>query len=199
MDSEDSITRWLCEVKEGNHDAIHDIWSRYYNQLVSLARRKLRDTPRRIADEEDVVIAAFDSFYRGASEGRFPRLDDRDDLWQVLVMITGRKAANQIKHDFRQKRGGGRVRGESLFANLTDDERSGIDGVVGTEPTPEFATLVTDGVQELLALLGDETLVQIALAKMEGYTNDEIAEQIGVRTRTVERKLRTIREIWTTE
>ena len=92
------------------------------------------------------------------------------------------------------------MRGESAFhANLTDEERAGIDRVVGTEPTPEFAAQVSEQCEELLAKLGDETLERIAIAKLEGYTNDEIAAQLGVRTRTIERKLRTIREIWAAE
>jgi hypothetical protein len=53
-----------------------------------LARARLRNTPRRIADEEDVAPSAFDSFCRAARAGRFPRLDDRHDLWQILVLIA---------------------------------------------------------------------------------------------------------------
>lgn len=200
VSSQGSITQWLDKVKEGDGDAVHVIWQRYFHRLVGLARSKLRDAPRRIADEEDVVVAAFDSFCRAAEEGRFPDLKDRDDLWQILVMLTARKAANQLKHDFRQKRGGGNIRGESAFhANLTDEERFGIDQVAGAEPTPEFAEQVSEQYEELLAQLGDETLERIAIAKLEGYTNEEIAAQLDVRTRTIERKLRTIREIWAAE
>lgn len=200
VDSPGSITQWLHRLKQGDSLAVQKIWERYFLRLVGLARKLLKDTPRRAADEEDVVITAFDSFCRGAENGRFPKLDDRDDLWQVLMMITARKAVNQIKHEFRQKRGGGKVHGESGFLpNTPDDERGGIDQVVGTTPSPEFASQIAAQCDELLKQLGDETLERIALAKLEGYTNDEIAEQLGVRTRTVERKLRIIREIWAEE
>lgn len=200
MSTEGSITQWLDQLRDGDSEAVQQIWERYYRRLVGMARKKLRDTPRRVADEEDVAVDAFDSFFRGAEAGRFPKLNDREDLWQVLVMITARKAANQLKHDFRQKRGGGRVRGESVFlAGFSDDERAGIDQVVGQEPTPEFAGQVGSQCEELLQRLDDETLVKIALAKLDGYTNDEIAAQLDVRTRTVERKLRTIREIWSAD
>ena len=37
---------------------------------------------------EDVVVDAFDSLCRGVQAGRFPNLDDRDDLWQVLMLLT---------------------------------------------------------------------------------------------------------------
>ena len=112
-------------------------------------------------------------------------------------MITARKAVNQMKHEGRQKRGGGNVRGESaLRSPNSPDNRAAIDQVVGSEPTPEFAADVTEQVEALLAQLDDDTLHRVAVAKMEGYTNDEIADQLGVKTRTIERKLRIIREIW---
>ena len=75
-----------------------------------------------------------------ASQGRFPRLDDRDDLWRLLVAITEHKAADQVRRARRQKRGGGRVRTEGdLTAGGSDDQPAGLNAIAGTEPTPEFA------------------------------------------------------------
>ncbi|QDU28867.1 ECF sigma factor [Anatilimnocola aggregata] len=194
--TENSVTLWLQELQAGESVAAGRIWERYYERLVRLAAQKLRSAPRRMADEEDVVLNAFDSFYRGVNGGRFPQLDDRDDLWQVLVMLTARKAINQAKHDQRQKRGGGQIRGESVFIGANDEPMAGIDQVVGGEPTPEFAQQVGEDFEELLASLNDDMLRRIALAKLEGYTNDEIAAKFDVRTRTIERKLSLIRELW---
>ena len=89
---------------------------------------------------------------------------------------------------------------DSIFIESVDDTAPrGIDQTPSREPTPEFAEQITDQCDELLEQLGDETLEKVAIAKLEGFTNDEIAEQLGVRTRTVERKLRIIREIWSVE
>jgi FixJ family two-component response regulator len=44
-------------------------------------------------DAEDVLVSVFDRFFRAAQEDRFARLDDRDDLWQLLLMLTERKVA----------------------------------------------------------------------------------------------------------
>lgn len=195
MDEQGSVTRWIADLRAGHADAAAQMWSRYYERLVRLAAQRLRGGQRRVADEEDVVVAAFDSFCRGAAGGRFPQLDDRDDLWQVLVMLTARKASNQLKHDRRDKRGGGQVRGESVFAT-PDDDQAGINEVLGQEPTPEFASQIGEECRRLLDLLGDDTLREVALAKMEGYLNAEIAERLQVRPRTIERKLQLIREIW---
>jgi DNA-directed RNA polymerase specialized sigma24 family protein len=113
-------------------------------------------------------------------------------------MLTQRKAANQRKHDLRQKRGQERVRGDSYW-DSPGKAGEGLAEVEGREPTPEFAQEVAEEYERLLALLGDSVLQRVAVAKMEGYTNREIAVQIGVKLRTIERKLNLIRELWLAE
>jgi len=198
--ADDEVTQWLAGLAEGDESAIQRIWERYYQRLVRLARQKLGDSSRRMADEEDVALSAFHSFYRGAAAGRFPRLDDRHDLWKLLVTITSRKAVAQIRRSHRQKRGGGTVRGESVFVRAQASQQGvGIGEVLGHEPTPEVAALVAEQCATLLERLTDESLRQIALYKLEGYTNEEIARQLGCAPRTVERKLARIRECWAEE
>ncbi len=190
MSGEGSITQWLGQIQEGDSLAAQRLWERYYRRLTALAHKKLRDAPRRAADEEDVVQSAFKCFYQGVEAGRFPKLDDRDDLWRILVTLTANKAINQFRHETRLKRNRGKVRGESVFqGNDPEEEGGGIDQVVGGEPTPEFAALVASNLQELLDELGNETLKQVALWRMEGFTNREIADRLGCKERTVERKL----------
>ena len=197
---DDEVTRWLAGLAQGEQSAVQQIWQRYYERLVRLARQKLGGAARRAADEEDVALSAFHSFYRGAAAGRFPRLDDRHDLWRLLVTITTRKAVAQMRRAHRQKRGGGRVRGESVFVRRDDSGTGpGIAEVLGPEPTPEVAALVAEQCGHLLERLGDETLRQVALYKLEGYTNEEIAQLLDCAPRTVERKLARIRQCWAPE
>jgi DNA-directed RNA polymerase specialized sigma24 family protein len=157
---------------------------------VGLAYARLRDAPRRIADEEDVALSAFDSFCRGAKAGRFPRLDDRNDLWQILVLITVRKAIDLRNYEGRASRGRGRVQ------SLTDLTPEGLEALGGDEPTPELAAQLAEEYQRLMEQLGDATLQDVATWKLEGYTDDEIAVRLGCVTRTVERKLALIRRMW---
>jgi DNA-directed RNA polymerase specialized sigma24 family protein len=184
-----SVTIWLNQVKEGNSAAAQPLWDAYFARLVALARARLRSSPRGAADEEDVALSAFDSFCRGAEVGRFPRLDDRDDLWQVLFVLTTRKSIGLIRHETRQKRGGGRA------IPLADNSASGAILPAG-DPTPELVAEVTEQCGHLLGLLGSRVLQQVALWKMEGYTNAEIADKLGRSIPTVERKLSAIRTIW---
>ena len=46
-------------------------------------------------DEEDVVVNAFDSFFRAARDNRFERLQDRADLWRVLAMLVAPPSQTQ--------------------------------------------------------------------------------------------------------
>jgi DNA-directed RNA polymerase specialized sigma24 family protein len=198
MSSTQSVTQWLGRLKAGDHAAAGELWARYFEQLVRLARAKLRGNRRRAADEEDVALSALHSFCRAAAAGRFPDLHDRHGLWPLLVTVTARKAAKLAAHERRQKRGGGAVRGESALVprGVDADGQPGWADVVGGEPNPAFVCQMAEECQRLLGQLPDEQLRSVARWKMEGYTNAEIATKLGCIERTVERKLRMIRRIW---
>jgi RNA polymerase sigma factor (sigma-70 family) len=198
MSSPGSITHWLVALKAGEQQAAQPIWERYHAQLLALARGRLRTLRRREADEEDVVQNAFHSFFKGVARGCFPRLDDRDNLWRLLVVITARKALDQIKRERSRTPRTGTILDESRIDPARGEETV-LQQIVGTEPTPEFAAQVVEQYQILLDQLGDEGLRQVALLKMEGHTSDEIAAQLACSRRTVARKLDTIRIIWEKE
>jgi DNA-directed RNA polymerase specialized sigma24 family protein len=187
---EGSITRCIDRLKSGDRAAAERLWGAYIRRLVSLARAKMRAAPRGAADEEDVALSAFDSFYRRAERGQFARLDDRDDLWQLLVVITERKALGLLRHETRKSRGEGRT------VSLSEDDDVDEVAAIDPAPSPEFAAQFADEYRRLLGLLGDDSLRAVALWKMEGYTNAEIAGRLGCVEQTVERKLRSIRRLW---
>jgi DNA-directed RNA polymerase specialized sigma24 family protein len=192
-DTGGSVTRWISALKQGDQAAASGLWESYFRRLVGLARARLRDVPRLVADEEDVALSAFDSFCRRAQSGRFRRLHDRDDLWQILALITVRKAIDLRNYEGRQSRGMGRIR------SLTELTREGLEMVGGEEPTPELAAQFVEEFQRLMEQLGDSSLRSVATLKLEGYTNDEIAALLGCVTSTVERKLARIRGEWAGE
>src|SRR5262249_51266936 len=160
-------------LKAGNHEAAQKLWERYFRRLVGLARTKLKGMPRRVADEENVALSAFDSFCRAVQHGRFPQLRDRNNLWPLLFLITKRKAIDLIQEQRAEKRGGGKLRGESALLLLINSTASaaGIEQVLGREPTPQFAAELAEECERLLNLLNDDRLREIAILKMEGYTD----------------------------
>lgn len=197
MDTDD-ITLHFSRLHAGDPEAIERVWRDYFEKLVRFARGRLPAGSRRIADEEDVALSAMHSFCRLAAERRlYDGVRDRDALWRLLVRFTARKAARQRRRGTALKRGAGEVRGESVFARPGgDDLDAGIEEVLGREPTPEFAEEVAEDCNRLLAELDDDVLRRIAILKLEGYLNQEIAEQLGCVTRSVERKLERIRSKW---
>jgi DNA-directed RNA polymerase specialized sigma24 family protein len=194
-----SVTLWLDQLKAGASDAAQPLWERYFKKLVRRARQKLASTPRRAADEEDIALNSFDSFCRAVESNRFPKLNDREDLWQVLIVISDRKAVDQVQFEQRQRRGGGRVLDEAALC--FDDEKFGapLDEFPGGEPSPAFTAQVTEECDRLLGLLDDPQLRLLAVRKMEGYTVEEIALELGCVPRTVQRRLQVIRCIWQNE
>jgi len=190
MASEGSITHCIQLLKAGKRTAAQQLWEQYFQRLVGLARAQLRGTSRRAADEEDVALSAFESFYQRAERGQFPQLNDRDDLWQLLVVVTVRKAIDLVRHEGRPTRGSGRVLVLSELAG------PGLEEVLDPEPTPELAAQMAEECRRLYACLGDDTLRAVARWKMEGHTNAEIAAKLGCVPQTVERKLRAIRRLW---
>ena len=188
--SEGDVTRWILDMQAGDRLAVQKLWEAYFRRLVGVARKKLGDLPRRATDEEDIALSAFDSLVRGAEQGRFPRLEDRDDLWQLLVVIASRKAIDLAVHEGRDKRDWHRA-GADAEANGTL-----VRDLVGREPDPAFAAELAETCRCLLERLPDDELRQIALSKMEGYTNEEVGVRLGVSLATVERRLALIRKTW---
>jgi DNA-directed RNA polymerase specialized sigma24 family protein len=186
-----SVTHWIGQLKAGEPAAAQKLWEGYFQKMVELARLKLQGMPRRAADEEDVALSAFHSFCQGVGGGRFPQLQDRNNLWPLLVAITAHKAIDLLRHERRLKRGGP----PREAAGQTGPEAA-LEQVIGREPTPEFALQVAEECQRLLDRLGDDELRSIALWKMEGLTVPEIAGRLGCVPRTVERKLQVIRKLW---
>lgn len=201
MTNHASVTEWIISLRHGSSRAAQEIWERYYGQLMRIANQRLGDVRRRAADEEDVVQEAFASFFRSVQAGRFPQLDDRDDLWQILLMLTDRRAKDRMRKELAEIRGGGDVRGESVFLRAGEDSSDGpgLNRVEGYEPTPETVDALLDFLRARWGTFQDETLSEIALDKLQGYSNTEIAEKHSMALRSVERKLQLIRRLLTQE
>ncbi len=200
MEAPGSVTGWIVQLQQGDPAAAQKLWERYFPQLVALARNRLKGAPCRAADEEDVALSAFQSFCAAVERGLFPQLADRDGLWPLLITLTARKAFELRKHQRRLKRGGGKVLDEAALTHGQEQEQGfGLDQMIGMEPTPDFALQVAEECQRLLGQLNDAELQTIAFRKMEGWTNAEIAAQLGCVERTIERRLRVVRSLWAHE
>lgn len=197
--SSQSVSYWITHLKNGNLDAVQQLWNRYSARLVQVAEQRLRHAPKHLADEEDVAASVFQSLCRGAAAGRFQNIKDRDDLWWLLLSITKRKAVNHIRRETAVKRGSKQTQAESDFDHSVEIGGFSLDQLMGDEPTPDFLAMLDEQFELLMSLLRDDTLRSIALMRIEGYTMQEVADSMGTALRTVERKAKLIRTRWQQE
>ncbi len=192
---EKPITLWLQELKEGSDAAASDLWAQYFEKLVAVAKRRLSNAPKRVSDEEDVALNVFRSLCEGVEQGRFNELNDREDLWKLLLAMTRHKSMNQVRDQRAQKRGSGQVAGNSIFAS----DMQGFEAIWSEDPTPEFLVEVEEEQTRLLNLLQGKNHRAIAELRLQGFSVEETASQLGISPRSVKRKLALIRETWAAE
>jgi DNA-directed RNA polymerase specialized sigma24 family protein len=202
MSSPGSVTQWLQQLQAGDKTVAPQLTERYLRRVLGLARTMLPAQPLGIADEEDVAVNALAAFFLGVENGRFPQLHDREDLWQVLVCLTRRRADHLMKYvNARKRQHATNHDGAPPQMGLpdADAEECVWEQLVDPNQPPDIEVLLEDEFQYLLACLEDATLREVAIRRVEGYTNDEIATLLNFSVRTVERKLQLIRSIWKKE
>jgi DNA-directed RNA polymerase specialized sigma24 family protein len=188
LDPAGSVTRFFRQLRDGDSAAANGLWERYFPRLVALARGTLARQPQRVSDAEDAAVSAFVSFWRRA--GDFTAVLNREDLWKLLGTITVRKALRQARRETTAKRGGGRVVSEAAL-NRPDGSPLPLDEAAAGVLTADFDLHSA----ELLDALEPE-LRTIAVFRLLGHTNWEIATALGCTERKIERKLHIIRLQW---
>lgn len=189
-EGEGSITLLIGRLRSGDSSATEQLWTRFFPRLRGLARRTLAGYPQRVADADDAAQSAFLSFWRQAEQGHLSPDLDRSNLWSLLAAITVRKALKQVRRELAQKRGAGKVLGESALAGPAGSGR-GLEAIVGEFSASDFDIHC----EELLEML-DEGLRVFAVLRLMGQTNREIAQILRCTERKVERKLNLIRLCW---
>ncbi len=140
--------------------------------------------------------SAFHTFCERVGRGQFPGLADRDELWRLLVVITNRKAVAVARNRACQKRGGGRVVGESALLEGPDAGQAGLARFHGREPSPELAAQLAEDFRSLMDALVGHSLRTVALMRLGGHNAEEIGRRLAISPRSVERKLRLVRMTW---
>lgn len=189
MSESESIEELLKRLEEGDDDAANQIWQRCYPRLIAYASKKLKGVPLQMADEQDVVVSAFESFFKAAKQKRFPNLNDRDDLWRVLFKLTNWKAINLRRHELRRP-----VTRESA-TQPPDRSSAGLHNIPGRMSEEDFAAIMVELLEDKLGTLDDD-LCKIAVAMLAGFKLPEIAELLSLTLSMVRRKVAIIRQIW---
>lgn len=197
MSSDDPVTLWIEELRNGDPVAAEKVWNHFVHRLYELGRKKLQPETRRVYDEEDAAQSAFHSVCAGIGAGRFPNLRDRQSLWGLLLIITARKAAHRQRYEKQQRRDIRRNLSDSVFVHAGEETApAGVDVLVSREPTPEFAVEFVETCDFLYRSLDDPDLQRVVTLRLEGYSDTEIADRLACSRRTVQRRLEIIRRHW---
>jgi RNA polymerase sigma factor (sigma-70 family) len=198
MATRGSYTTWLAKLDSDQELALEMLRRRLWPFLLHLARRRLGDMPRGVADEEDVAQLAFWGFVKSFRKGKVPTLENRKHLFAVVVLITDRKAKHLIQWHRRKKRAVTRQKGESeiaAHAGSSSCSAPGMAGVASHEPTPDEKVLAGDTVDHFVNLLPLE-LRPTAKLWLANYSHREIAAELNIPRSTVDSWLRRITKLW---
>ena len=183
-----SVTRWINELKKGDAAAAELLWQFLESRLLSLATQRVGFSIS--YDENDVALDAFATLCDGIQKGKYD-LDDRNALWSLLAVITINGARKLARNEKRLRRGGG-------FKKAKGNDQE-LETLSGSEHSPDVSFFAREECERLLSMLPDEDLKSLAVLKVDGYTNEEIATILDCTRRSIQRRLNLIREIWTNE
>ena len=179
---EGSVTRMIPALQRGEQQAVQVLWEHYFEPMVRVAEARLRGGSCRESGAEDIAVDAFLRFCAEVQkQGRFPALTSRDNLVRLLFRFTVCEAGDFRKRETRRHKV---VRGESALGE------AGFGPYPGREPAPEGQAQLAS----LLAKLPEENeLRSMALLRLEGLSNVEIAAACKLSRATIERRFGMIR------
>lgn len=184
----DSISTTVAGLMKGEEEAVEKVFARYFDALVRKAKRRLGQGMERAGDAEDIALEALRQFFAKARQNGFAKLRKNDDIRTLLLVLVDRRTLD-FKRSAQRRR---RVEvGESVVANRGDDPAP--FDLEDFRPPKDFVVSFGCEVQELLGSIGDRGLAEIAVMRLEGWTNAEIARSLNLSERSVERKLERIR------
>ena len=183
MSTSHSITALLSGVKRADTDAIYALFDRCYRRVVAISRRRLDGVPCCGFDQDDVANSAFREFLDRAAVRKFKKLENRQDVWQILAMLVGDKIGDRLQYQGRKKRGEGRP----------DVNLDNVVQIISKLDDPALEAEINDAKRVFLEKLPSDDHRGVIELLAEGQTHEEIAQALNLTLRTVDRRLEDIR------
>jgi RNA polymerase sigma-70 factor (ECF subfamily) len=182
--------RTLAQLAQsGDRDAFEKIFARYSERLIRLARLRISERLASRIEAEDVVQSVFRTFFGRMRNRRFG-FEEESDLWKLLVSMTLNKLRNKVDWHTAAKRD---VRAEHSI----DADRQALPSAFdadGQSPSPSAVIAFLDLLEDFMSRLRD-TDRRILELRLDGYSQQEIAQEMGCTERTVRRVLERIRAL----
>ena len=173
----------MARLRAGDQDAAAQVFQRFGQRLIALARSRLDKHIGPKVDPEDVLQSVFQSFFARHVSGQF-ELADWNGLWGLLTVITIRKCRRQYERFQTDRRDVHREIQTPFSAS-----KWGADcQAVARDPTPSEAAMLAETVEQLMRNLEERERRMLAL-RLQGYKIPEISESVGRTERTVRRVL----------
>lgn len=176
---------WLDAVIEQRDGYEADAVERFAERLIAMARSRMSDPLKRRVDPEDIVQSVFRSFFARNSDGRF-EFQQADDVWRLLAAITYRKVQRAVRFHYQQQR--------DVSRETADSEHT--RSLKAIEPTASSLVMMMELLDGILEQL-PETYQEVLRLRLENFSIEEIAEQLSVSSRTVNRALAVVRQLAT--
>jgi RNA polymerase sigma-70 factor (ECF subfamily) len=182
MAASDSFLDVMTRLRAGDEAAAREVFERFVDKLIRLARHQFNAVLRHKVDPEDVVQSAYKSFFHRYGEGKV-EVQDWSKLWGLLTMITLRKCCDRVEY-------------HRAMCRDVQREAAGAEPwwqAVAREPTPEEAAVLAETVELLLRDLSQDQRPILEMS-LQGFTTQEISERLGLGERSVRRLREQIRK-----
>ena len=178
-----SFEKLLVQLENGRSSAASQVFDRFADRLLALARSRMNPQMLQRVDPEDVTQSVFGSFFQRQEAGQFS-LKNWGGLWGLLVTMTVRKCGRRAKEFYAARRD---VRREIRGQTSADHSSADFD-IQDPRPTPDEAAALTELVEKLMEGLDPRAREALTL-RLQGYSVAEISQQIGRTQRTIHRIL----------
>ncbi len=176
MNGADSFLMLMARLHTSDSTAAGDLFQRFAERLLGVARVQIAARLRHKVEPEDVVQSVFKSFFLKTDR---LEISNWDSLWGLLTLITVRKC---IKHIEREQAARRDARREISLTTKNNDEWPLVD----REPLPEEGAMLAELMEEMLAEFDPDDGAVLEMS-LQGHGAVEISARLGRAERTVRR------------
>jgi RNA polymerase sigma factor (sigma-70 family) len=179
------VSQLLHDYKAGDSAALAKLFELLWGKLVGLARSRLKTSPLREADEEDVAQSAVVTFRDQIAAGQLADVENSRQLTAWLAVVVTHKVIDRFRREQAVKAGGGKIVSLTPLESLAlEPSSAALRDQVADELFEHYVDRLPDGLR------------RVAKLHLAGHSQEEIARELGCVRWTVMRKLKDVRATW---